>query len=80
MGTISEEKIITVSAAQVKAEADALCIVFDGKQLRFPWAALSARLAAADEKQRANFTVSPSGYGIHWNEIDEDISIHALLK
>jgi hypothetical protein len=41
---------------------------------------LSKRLAAASEKELNDYTISSSGYGIHWNKIDEDISVAALLK
>jgi hypothetical protein len=27
-----------------------------------------------------NFEVSPSGYGIHWPELDEDLSIDGMIK
>lgn len=80
MELTSVEKIITVKPEQVKAEEDALCILFNGEWLRYPWTSLSERLAKASFEQKAKFKLSPSGYGIHWNEIDEDISIHALLK
>ncbi|MFZ4524578.1 MAG: DUF2442 domain-containing protein [Chlorobium sp.] len=33
----------------------------------------------ASETKRKTFEVSPSGYGIHWPLLDEDISIDALL-
>jgi hypothetical protein len=26
------------------------------------------------------FEVSPSGYGIHWPELDEDLSIDGMIK
>ncbi|OYZ50723.1 MAG: hypothetical protein B7Y15_08625 [Bacteroidetes bacterium 24-39-8] len=26
------------------------------------------------------FTISPSGYGIHWPLIDEDLAVDAILK
>lgn len=41
---------------------------------------LSKRLAAASVKELNDYTISSSGYGIHWNKIDEDISVAALLK
>jgi hypothetical protein len=34
----------------------------------------------ASQSQRQLFEVSPSGYGIHWPEIDEDLAITPLLK
>ena len=43
-------------------------------------ASLSQRLAAATDKQRANFRVLPSGYDIHWPEVDEDLSVDGLIR
>ena len=40
---------------------------------------ISALLANATDEQQQEFEVSPSGYGIHWPLIDEDISIDGLL-
>jgi hypothetical protein len=36
-------------------------------------------LLHASEIERTTFEISPSGYGIHWPLIDEDISIDGLL-
>lgn len=36
------------------------------------------RLAAANDKQRANMELSP--LGIHWPDVDEDLSIRGLLR
>jgi hypothetical protein len=38
------------------------------------------KLLNATDIERALYKVSPSGYGVHWPLIDEDISLHALLK
>ena len=38
------------------------------------------RLASADERTKMNFEVSPSGYGIHWAELDEDLSIDGMIR
>ena len=51
-----------------------------GKKYSFEIKKLSKRLAKATDEQLQEFTVSPSGYGIHWDEIDEDISIPSLLN
>jgi hypothetical protein len=40
---------------------------------------VSGILANAKEEEQQAFEVSPSGYGIHWPLIDEDISIDGLL-
>ena len=36
-------------------------------------------LAKANEKEISGHEVSPSGYGIYWLLLDEDIAIDALL-
>jgi len=36
-------------------------------------------LEKASDEERDNFEISPSGYGIHWPLLDEDISIDGLL-
>jgi len=38
------------------------------------------RLSNANDTQRRNFEISPGGYGIHWPDVDEDISIKAFLS
>jgi hypothetical protein len=50
----------------------------DGRQLGVPLAFFPRLLRAAPE-QRANFVISGGGAGIHWDELDEDISVSGLL-
>lgn len=57
-----------------------LHIIIDGKTLNIPLQNLSNKLLLATNIERNLFTISPSGYGIHWPLLDEDISIEALLK
>jgi hypothetical protein len=56
-----------------------LVITIDGEEKQFPIKQISAALAQASEFERNNFEISPSGYGIHWPLIDEDLSIDGLL-
>ena len=51
----------------------------DGKQYRVDLAGRSERLARATQPERDNFELSASGYGIHWPDIDEDLSIDGLI-
>jgi hypothetical protein len=37
-------------------------------------------LSNASEVQRRNFKISPGGYGIHWPDLDEDISIKSFIN
>jgi hypothetical protein len=51
----------------------------DGKAYEFDLAKHSDRLAKASQAQRENVEVSPGGYGLHWPDLDEDLSIDGLL-
>ncbi len=59
--------------------ANQMSIKIDGKKYCFGLKNLSSRLWRATPAQRRSFKISPSGYGIHWPLIDEDLSIHGLL-
>jgi hypothetical protein len=38
------------------------------------------RLRGASQDKLNHFEISPSGYGIHWPDLDEDISIKSFLS
>jgi hypothetical protein len=50
----------------------------DGRQLSIPLEYFP-RLLKATPSQRENYILSGNGTGIHWEEIDEDISVQGLL-
>ena len=50
----------------------------DGRQLGVPLAYFP-RLLNAAQAQRDDYVVSGGGTGLHWDELDEDISVRALL-
>jgi len=50
----------------------------DGRQLGVPLAYFP-RLGKASSEQRDNYLISGGGTGLHWEELDEDISVRALL-
>jgi hypothetical protein len=50
----------------------------DGGELRVPLAWFPV-LNSASPEQRSKVRISPSGTGLHWDELDEDISVQALL-
>ena len=64
---------------EVHFEDDNLCLNIDGKEYIFSLKDHSVSLLKASEDERNHFKISPSGYGIHWPMIDEDISIDGLL-
>ena len=50
----------------------------DGRQLSVPLTYFP-RLLNASSEQREKFELSGGGTGIHWEEIDEDISVSGLI-
>jgi hypothetical protein len=50
----------------------------DGRQLSVPLAYFP-RLHKATKQQRGKYELSGGGTGLHWDEIDEDISVPNLL-
>lgn len=63
----------------VSFQGTILVLRVDGREYRIDAARVSERLAGATPAQRARFEVSPSGYGIHWPDLDEDLSIDGLI-
>jgi hypothetical protein len=64
----------------VNFEGDTMRLRVDGADYRVSLREVSQRLADATAAQRLKYEVSPSGYGIHWPDIDEDLSIPGLLR
>jgi len=64
----------------VDTDSTTLHLTVDGYTYHLRWEECSPRLAKATAAQRSNFEVSPSGYGIHWPEIDEDLAITPLIQ
>jgi len=56
-----------------------LVVLADGRELAAPLA-WSSRLAEATAEQRKNWRLIGGGQGIHWPDVDEDISVASLLK
>ena len=63
----------------VEFKENTLIIKIDNKNHKFDLDKYSSKLLNASKIQRDNYEVSPSGYGIHWPMIDEDLSIDGLL-
>lgn len=53
-------------------------LLADGRQLSVPLVYFP-RLLKASPLQRARFETSGNGTGIHWDDLDEDISVEGLL-
>ena len=64
----------------IRFETHYLLLKVDGRDCRIDLRKQSKKLALADERTKMNFELSPSGYGIHWPELDEDLSIDGMIK
>ena len=53
--------------------------LMDGRAIAVPllW---FPRLADATPEQRARWEIAGGGYGIHWPELDEDLSTEGMLR
>jgi hypothetical protein len=63
--TVTDERLVVILA--------------DGRELAAPliW---FPRLTEATEEQRRNWRLIGRGHGIHWPDVDEDISVASLLR
>ena len=72
------EKLHNIS--EVNFENDFIVIKVDGHICKYKLVELSQKLAIATDEEKREYQISPSGYGIHWPKIDEDISIEGLIR
>ncbi|TAN52688.1 MAG: DUF2442 domain-containing protein [Rhodospirillales bacterium] len=71
---------MTISAKAVRFDENTMWVdLADGRTVGVPLAWFP-RLLSATLQQRQQCRISPSGGGLHWDEIDEDISVPALLE
>jgi hypothetical protein len=76
--------ILALKAAErvsgVNFTADSLCVSLrDGRTISVPLA-WYPRLLHASKEQLGNWKISGGGYGIHWPDLDEDLSTEGLLR
>jgi hypothetical protein len=64
----------------IRFENDCLILKVDSQLINLKLADISEKLVKATDLERKEFKISPSGYGIHWRLLDEDLSINGLLK
>jgi len=67
-------------AIEVSCSNDALSVTLsDGRVVSVPLAWFP-RLAGATPRERSDWELIEGGIGIHWEAIDEDISVESLLR
>ncbi|MGE3974644.1 MAG: DUF2442 domain-containing protein [Bdellovibrionales bacterium] len=74
------KKLPPISISKILIDGDKITAnLSDGRIVSIP-IAWFPRLSNARLQQLQNFQISPSGYGVHWPEIDEDISIKVFIS
>jgi len=60
------------------SEAEITAYLMDGRTVSVPLA-WSWRLSEATPEQRSHWEIIGEGIGVHWPDVDEDISIEGML-
>lgn len=72
------EKAFHIS--NVRIENNFLVLTVDNQMISLRLSDISQKLENASKQEREMIKISPSGYGLHWPLLDEDLSINGLLK
>lgn len=75
LATAADERV-----RDVRCDDERLVVeLMDGRSIAAPLA-WYPRLLAATPVQRAHWEIAGGGYGIHWPDLDEDLSTEGLLR
>jgi hypothetical protein len=72
---VTDERVLDVRFDDHRLIVD----LMDGRTISVPLA-WYPRLANATPEQRAHWEKCGGGYGIHWPDVDEDLSTEGLLR
>ena len=75
LATETDVRAMHVAVEEARLAAD----LMDGRTFAVPLA-WYPRLANATPEQRIHWELAGGGYGIHWPDIDEDVSTEGLLR
>ncbi|MGE5679814.1 MAG: DUF2442 domain-containing protein [Bacillota bacterium] len=78
MGILSSQADERVKDVRVQDEMLSVDLM-DGRTISVPLA-WYPRLFSASKEQLSKWEVAGGGYGIHWPELDEDLSTEGLLR
>ena len=79
MSSIKEKLEQEVKAKKLWFEEDFICVeLFDGRQIKTP-IAFYPRLANATHASRESFVLSGGGHGVHWPDLDEDLTVEGII-
>jgi hypothetical protein len=69
------EKIVNAEVSEDEWKVELL----DGRTITVPLA-WYPRLLHATAEERANWKIAGGGYGLHWPDVDEDLSSEGILR
>ena len=69
-----------VLAKAIATTREALVVTTESGSVSIAWEKCSDRLAHASQAERDRAELSPSGYGIRWPLIDEDLAVGPLVR
>ena len=72
---IADTRVRTVTPDNERLSVE----LMDGREIAVPLA-WYPRLVRASPAERSNSQIAGGGYGIHWPDIDEDMSTEGLLR
>jgi hypothetical protein len=71
---------LNTCAVEAVAENGMVCVrLADGREIRFP-ASKNRRLRDATPEELGNIEIICNGTGLHWPELDEDLSVLGILE
>ncbi|KAM9861631.1 hypothetical protein ACI1US_02533 [Leucobacter sp. BZR 635] len=66
-------------ATQVRITKSEVCVdLRDGRTISLPFAEVES-LAGASQQERENWRIVGGGEGVHWPDLDEDLSVAGML-
>ena len=78
----SKARTIEFNASAIAVELDDYMLrvrLADGREIAAPLE-FFPRLRDATPEQRSRWELIGGGYGVHWKDLDEDISIRGLMR
>jgi hypothetical protein len=80
MASLAKTDAADTRVKSVSIDADRLTVeLMDGRAISAPLA-WYPRLSTATPQQRDHWQITGGGYGLHWPELDEDLSTDGLLR
>jgi hypothetical protein len=68
----------THQVQHIEFKENKMYLIVDDQEYTFLLEKILKKLFNASDPERAHYKISPSGYGIHWLSLDEDLSVDGL--